>query len=143
MNFEDIVHRTALRLKLNKVSGGVVHHNALLKRGLESQGVKCEMVKGYCVIPQTKEACEHYWIRETDSGLDLDIGFAFACLKSPELRAIHPVLLDELPEGVERSDKDEILIRADNTDLFELYHKNQKEFWRQAPSDVRNFSIKF
>ncbi|NBS71371.1 hypothetical protein EBT31_21040, partial [bacterium] len=89
MNLEDIVHRTALRLKLNKVSGSVVHHNAVLKRGLESQGVKCEMVKGYCVIPRTKEACEHYWLRETETGLNLDIGFAVACLKSPELKSIH------------------------------------------------------
>ena len=143
MNLDDIVHRTALRLKLNKVSGGVVHHNAVLKRGLENQGIKCEMVKGYCVIPQTKEACEHYWVREVETGLNLDVGFAVACLKSPELRSIHPVLLEELPEGLDRSDKDEVLIRADNQDLYELYHSNPKEFWKQSPSDVKGFSIKF
>ena len=142
MNLEDIVHRTALRLKLNKVSGSVVHHVAILKRGLENNGVKCKMMKGFCVIPSTLEACAHYWVREENSGLDFDIGFKVACLKSPELQTISPVLLESLPEGVKRSDMEEVLIRADNEDLFELYHKNEKEFWKQAPADVRQFSIK-
>jgi hypothetical protein len=142
MNLEDIVHRTALRLKLNKVTGSVVHHVAILKRGLESHGIKCKMIKGFCVIPLTREACAHYWVREVETGLDFDIGFKVACLKSPELQTISPVLLETLPDGVERSDKDELLIQADNQDLFELYHKNEKEFWKQAPSDVRQFSVK-
>jgi hypothetical protein len=141
-SIELLVHRTALRLKLNKITGSVVHHVAILKRGLEHHGLKCEMVKGFCVIPVTREACAHYWVREVETGLDLDIGFKVACLKSPELQAINPVLLETLPEGLERSDKDEHLIRADNEDLFELYHKNEKEFWKRAPADVRSFSLK-
>lgn len=142
MNLEEVVHRTALRLKLNKVTGNVVHHVAILKRGLESHGVKCEMIKGFCVIPVTREACAHYWVREVETGLDFDIGFKVACLKSPELQSISPVLLETLPEGVERSDLTELVIRAENEDLFDLYHKNEREFWKQAPSDVRNFSVK-
>ena len=142
MNLDDIVHRTALRLKLNKVSGSVVHHVAILKRGLENNGIKCKMMKGYCVIPTTLEACAHYWVREVSSGLDFDIGFKVACLKSPELQVFTPVLLETLPDGVKRSDADEILIKADNEDLFDLYHKNEREFWKQAPSDVRQFSFK-
>jgi len=143
MNLEDLVRRTALRIKMYKVTGGVVHHVALLKRGLENQRVSCKMMKGFCVIPQTKEACVHYWVRETSTGLDFDIGFAVACLKTPELSAIHPVLLEELPEGFERSDMEEVMIRTHNESLFDLYHKDPKEFWRLAPDDVRNFSIKF
>ena len=143
MNLSELVQRTALRLKLNKVTGGVVHHVALLKRGLEKQGFTCVMVKGFCVIPQTREACAHYWVREVDTGLDLDIGFAVACMKTPELTAIHPVLLEELPEGLERSDMEEVMIRSENEALYDLYQKDPKEFWRQAPVDVRNFSIKF
>ena len=142
MNLHDVTRRTALRLKMNKVSGSVVYHVAILKRGLERTGVKCELKRGFCVIPQTKEACEHYWIREVETGLDLDIGFEVACLRSPELSAISPILLDELPEGVERSDKDELMIRSDNEALYDLYHKNEKEFWRTAPADVREFTIR-
>lgn len=142
MNLPDLVHRTALRIKLNKVGGSIIHHIALLKRGLENNKVRCEMVQGYCIIPQTKEACTHYWLRETESGLDLDVGFAVACLRTPELAAIHPVLLEELPEGMTRSDENEVMITSDNQALFDLYQKDPKEFWRQAPSDVRGFSIK-
>ena len=53
----DIVKRIALRLKLRHVSGSIVHHVAILKRILDAQGVQCQMMKGFCVIPQTKEAC--------------------------------------------------------------------------------------
>jgi hypothetical protein len=142
MNLTDLVHRTALRIKLNKVGGSIIHHIALLKRGLENSKIQCVMVKGYCVIPQTKEACTHYWLRETETGLDLDVGFAVACLRTPELAAIHPVLLEELPEGMTRSDENETEITSENQVLFDLYHKDIKEFWRVAPSDVKGFSIK-
>ena len=142
MNLPDLVHRTALRIKLNKVGGSIIHHIALLKRGLENSKIQCVMVKGYCVIPQTKEACTHYWLRETESGLDLDVGFAVACLRTPELAAIHPVLLEELPEGMTRSDENETEITSENQVLFDLYHKDIKEFWRVAPSDVKGFSIR-
>jgi len=94
------------------------------------------------VIPTTLEACAHYWVREESSGLDFDIGFKVACLKSPELQVFSPVLLETLPDGVKRSDADELLIKADNEDLFDLYHTNEREFWKQAPSDVRQFSFK-
>jgi len=142
MNLTDIVHRTALRIKLNKVGGSIIHHIALLKRGLENNKVKCEMVQGFCIIPQTKEACTHYWLRETGTGLDLDVGFAVACLRTPELAEIHPVLLEELPEGMTRSDEGELTITSENQLLFDLYHKDPKDFWRQAPSDVKGFSVK-
>jgi hypothetical protein len=142
MNLTDLVHRTALRIKLNKVGGSIIHHIALLKRGLENSKIQCVMVKGYCVIPQTKEACTHYWLRETETGLDLDVGFAVACLRTPELAAIHPVLLEELPEGMTRSDENETEITSENQVLFDLYHKDIKEFWRVAPSDVKGFSIR-
>ena len=141
MNLNDIVRRTALRVKLNKLSGSVVHHVALLKRGMEKKGLTCEMIKGFCVIPQTKEACAHYWIREVNTGLDLDVGFVVACLRSPELEAIHPVLLEELPEGLERSDMQEETIRLENESLYELYMSDPKRFWKEAPKDVQQFSI--
>jgi hypothetical protein len=142
MNLTDLVHRTALRIKLNKVGGSIIHHIALLKRGLENSKIQCVMVKGYCVIPQTKEACTHYWLRETETGLDLDVGFAVACLRTPELAVIHPVLLEELPEGMTRSDENETEITSENQVLFDLYHKDIKEFWRVAPSDVKGFSVR-
>lgn len=133
------LRRLALRIKMHNVSGNVVHHTALLKKHLDHQGIKSEMVKGFCVIPETKEACEHYWIRALDSGLDLDVGFEVAKLRSPELQALHPVLLESIPPGMTRSDEKETMIREDNERLFELYQRDPKAFWREAPRDVTGF----
>ena len=123
---DDIVKRTALQLKLRRTTGTIIHHIAIMKRILDQKGAKTEMMKGWCVIPETKEACEHYWLRDSDTGLDIDIGFAVAKLKSPELVAIHPVLLTELPPGLTRSDQEEILIRDENQRLFELFRADPK-----------------
>jgi hypothetical protein len=137
---DEIVKRLALRIKLRNLSGSVVHHVALLKRALEHQGYEALMVKGYCVIPETKEACEHYWVRVGE--LDLDVGFTVARLRNPELMALSPLLLETLPDGLNRSDTEEILIREENSRLFDLYQSDPKAFWREAPRDVATFSDK-
>jgi hypothetical protein len=136
------LRRLALRIKLYNVSGNVVHHAAILKKHMDAQGLRTEMIKGYCVIPQTKEACEHYWIRDVDSGLDFDIGFEVAKLRSPELQSLHPVLLESIPPGMIRSDAAETLILAENERLFELFQRDSKAFWHEAPRDVTNFRMK-
>lgn len=134
------LNRLALRLKVNKIGGGPIHHVAILKRILDKQNIRSEMIKGYCIITETKEACEHYWVR-TAEGLDLDIVFAVAKLKSPELEALSPVLLETLPSWVIRSDENELRIREENERLFLLYQQDSKAFWREAPKDVANFHL--
>lgn len=138
---DDLIHRMALRLKLHKTSGSVVHHVALLKRALDQLGIQTQMVKGFCVIPETKEACEHYWIK-TDDGLDLDIGFEVARIKNAELMALRPVLLETLPPGLTRSDQGETLILEENQRLYDLHQSDPKAFWREAPRDVVTFHVK-
>ena len=136
------LRRIALRIKMHNVSGNVVHHNALLKRYLDQKGVKCELVKGFCVIHETKEACEHCWVR-TGDGLDLDLSFEVAKLKSPELQALYPALLESIEEipNLIRSDEKEFVIRHENERLFELFQRDPKAFWREAPQDVRDFRM--
>lgn len=137
-----MVKQAALRLKIHNVQGTVIHHLALLKRSLDQKGTKTVMVKGWCVIEQTKEACEHYWLREVDTGLDMDLGFAVAKLRTPELAALHPVLLESLPPGLTRSDSEETLIRAENSRLFDLFQENPKAFWRESPREVTSFHMR-
>jgi len=139
---EEIVKQAALRLKIHNVPGTVIHHLALLKRSLDQKGTKTVMVKGWCVIEQTKEACEHYWLREVDTCLDMDLGFAVAKLRTPELAALHPVLLENLPHGLTRSDSEETLIRAENSRLFDLFQENPKAFWRESPREVTSFHMR-
>ena len=100
------------------------------------------MIKGFCVIPETKEACEHYWVR-TEEGLNLDIGFEVAKLRNHELQALSPALLESI-EGIPnltRSDEKEILIRDENERLFDLLVRDPKAFWREAPQDVKAFQM--
>ena len=139
---DDVVKHAALRLKVHNVPGTVIHHLALLKRSLDQKGVKTVMVKGWCVIEQTKEACEHYWLREVETGLDMDLGFAVAKLRTPELAALHPVLLENLPPGLTRSDSEETLIRAENSRLYDLFQENPKAFWRESPREVTSFHMR-
>ena len=141
----EFTKRVALRLKIHKIGGTVVHHVAILKRALDQQKVACEMVKGFCVIMESKEVCEHYWtrVRVPEGGsfltLDLDVAFSVAKLKSPELQALHPVLLESCPPGLTHSDEKEVLIREENSRLFELFQRDSKAFWREAPKDAAGF----
>lgn len=139
---DETVKQAALRLKIHNVPGTVIHHLALLKRSLDQKGTETVMVKGWCVIEQTKEACEHFWLREVKTGLDLDLGFAVAKLRTPELAALHPVLLESLPPGLVRSDSEENLIRAENCRLFDLFQENPKAFWRESPREVTSFHMR-
>lgn len=140
---DEVVKQAALRLKIHNVPGTVIHHLALLKRSLDQKGTAdTVMVKGWCVIEQTKEACEHYWLRDVKTGLDLDLGFAVAKLRTPELAALHPVLLESLPPGLVRSDSEETLIRAENSRLFDLFQENPKAFWRESPREVTSFHMR-
>lgn len=138
---DTFLNKLALRIKIYNISGSVMHHVALLKKALDKQNIKCEIIKGFCIIENTNEACQHYWVR-LEEGLDLDIGFAVAKLKSPELQALHPVLLDSLPPGLSRTDTEATEILAENLRLFELFHQDSKAFWRESPQDVLSFQVK-
>lgn len=134
----DTVKNTALRIKLRNIGGSIVHHVAILKRIMDGKGIPVEMIKGYCIIENTKEACEHYWVRSRE-GLNFDIGFAVACLRTPELMALSPVLLETLPPGLIRSDLEASEILRKNSHLFQLHQEDPKAFWREAPKDVAGF----
>lgn len=131
---EDTVRRLAMRMKLHRLRGTVVHHCALLKRMLDLQGIKTELVKGFCVSPG--DICEHYWVRTVESGLNLDIGYEVACLYTPELKDLRTMLLDSVPAELTGI---EVKRQEDYGRLFELYQTDPKTFWEETPVDVRRF----
>lgn len=139
---DDIVKRAATRIKIHNVPGSVIHHLAILKRSLDQKGIDTSMIKGWCVIEESKEACQHYWLRDLKTGLDLDLGFAVATLRTPELMALRPVLLETLPPGLSRSDLEENLIREENCRLYDLFREDPKSFWNGAPREVTSFHMK-
>jgi hypothetical protein len=127
------VKRIAMRMKLRKVEGSIVHHCALLCKLLD---VKAHVVKGFCVSPG--DVCEHYWVRTDAEGLDLDIGMAYATLFSPELATMRTMLLEEIPAELTNI---EVKKQEDNARLYELYTTDPKTFWIEAPSSVRMFRL--
>lgn len=127
------VKRIAMRMKLRKVEGSVVHHCAILCKLLD---VKAHVVKGFCVSPG--DVCEHYWVRTDAEGLDLDIGMAYATLFSPELATMRTVLLEEIPPELATI---EVKKQPDNANLYDLYVSDPKTFWQEAPVSVRTFRI--
>lgn len=131
------VRRLAMLMKLRKISGTVVHHCAILRKLLTESGVHTTIIKGFCVSPG--EVCEHYWVRTTDEGLDMDIGLELAKLYSPGLTDMRTMLLEELPK--ELTDV-KVLKQEDNERLYELYESDPKSFWSESPYDVRTFHPK-
>jgi len=127
------VKRIAMRMKLRKVEGSVVHHCAILCKLLD---VKAHVVKGFCVSPG--DVCEHYWVRTDAEGLDLDIGMAYATLFSPDLADMRTVLLEEIPPELASI---EVKKQPDNANLYDLYVTDPKTFWQEAPMSVRTFRI--
>lgn len=127
------VKRIAMRMKLRKVEGSVVHHCALLCKLLD---VKAHVVKGFCVSPG--DVCEHYWVRTDEEGLDLDIGMAYATLFSPELATMRTMLLEEIPPELATI---EVKKQEDNARLYELYVTDPKTFWSEAPPSIRTFRL--
>jgi hypothetical protein len=127
------VKRIAMRMKLRKVEGSIVHHCAILCKLLD---VKAHVVKGFCVSPG--DVCEHYWVRTDAEGLDLDIGMAYATLFSPDLADMRTMLLEEIPPELTSI---EVKKQPDNANLYDLYVTDPKTFWQEAPSSVRTFRI--
>ena len=51
---------------------------------------------------------------------------------------------DKVPDGYTRAefgDDQAKCILDENERLFDLYHKDEKEFWKEAPLKVRKFSV--
>lgn len=115
------MNRFALRLKLHKVEGGVVYHNALLQKTIPNS----KLISGYALCLGT--ACWHTWVRD-DKGKDYDVASHLAVFQYSET----------LPEGVQEIQHESI---DQNKQLYELYTKDPKSFWAQAPVSVKKFRV--
>jgi hypothetical protein len=112
--------RIALRLKLRKVEGSIVHHNAILARA--SKG---KLVEGYVLC--IKQACWHCWVDKDGERMDV---------YSQMPGAIPFEYSETIPEGYEEMIHENI---DENKRAFKLYQENPKQFWKDAPKKVREF----
>lgn len=127
--------RFSLRLKLHKVPGSMVQHQALLHKHLEKvHGLKCKFVQGYAISPVDKMACWHCWI-EDSHGVEYDVT---QHMVGQILRS------DSVPEGYTRAefqDDQGKIILDENQRLYDLFVTNPKKFWEEAPPKVKSFKV--
>lgn len=126
--------RLALRIRLHKLPGSLVHHQALLHKHIEKSGTKCTFIQGYALSPVDKMACWHCWVSDAQ-GNEYDI----------TTYSVGEVLRsDSVPEGYQRAEfQDERgkLILDENQRLYELFVTEPKKFWDEAPPKVKSFRV--
>jgi hypothetical protein len=106
------LQRFCLRLKLHKVKGTVVQHNALLARE-----VKGKLVQGYVLCEN--QACWHCWVEKDGERLDVTHGMSL------------PVeYVQKIPDGYTEMKHANIIL---NKLQYELYENDPKAFWKECP----------
>ena len=135
----DIQKRLALKLKLNKIDNCGLTAPILLNEILAKQGLKTRLVQGYCSL--SGDTCWHVWVEiqmsEHGSPQKLDIGYTIACLQDQEFEKCEMILHTTLAPGAKTPQKD-----TESVDMWEIYQKDSKEFWKKQPTKVQNFRAK-
>ena len=136
----DIQKRLALKLKLNKIDNCGLTAPILLNEILAKCGHTTQLVQGYCSL--SEETCWHVWV-EVDKcttlgpAQKLDIGYTIACLQDKEFEKCCPILHTSLAPGAKAPQRD-----TESVDMWEVYQKDTKEFWKKQPIKVQNFRAK-
>ena len=129
----DIQKRLALKLKLNKIDNCGITAPILLNEIFAKQGLKPRLVQGYCSL--SEETCWHVWV---EIGVQkFDIGYTIACLQDKEFEKCTMILHTSLAQGAKQPQKD-----TETTDMWEIYQKDSKEFWKKQSMKIQNFRAK-
>ena len=135
----DIQKRLALKLKLNKIDNCGLTAPILLNEILAKCGHTTKLVQGYCSL--SEDTCWHVWVdiqmSEHGSPQKLDIGYTIACLQDKEFEKCCMILHTGLAPGAKEPQRD-----TETTDMWEIYQKDSKEFWKKQPVKVQNFRAK-
>lgn len=129
----DIQKRLALKLKLNKIDNCGLTAPILLNEILAKQGLKTRLVQGYCSL--SEDTCWHVWVEIEHQ--KLDIGYTIACLNDKEFEKCSMILHTGLAPGAKPPQQD-----TESVDMWEIYQKDSKEFWKKQPIKVQNFRAK-
>jgi hypothetical protein len=121
----DLITRYSLKVKLNKLEHDSVFIQALLCELMNQDGAT--LVEGTCTV--YGDSCHHVWI-EDKGGLVTDVvRKLFKEFDVPDFTTTK-----ELVKGAH---KDQLTV-----DLFELYQKDKKEFWKKASKTFLDFRSK-
>lgn len=129
----DIQKRLALKLKLNKIDNCGLTAPILLNEILVKCGHTTRLVQGYCSL--SDDTCWHVWVEI--GAQKFDIGYTIACLNDKEFLSCCPILHTSIAPGVKEPQRD-----TESLDMWEIYQKDSKEFWKKQPIKVQNFRAK-
>ena len=141
---DELAKKFATRIKMYNINCPAVYQCAMFRGILRNKGyLDAEIVQGYCmteIMGKTGGACRHFWVRA--DGHDIDVLKYVSAKYTPELLLFTTHLVYGIAEGTIRVDANETEIVNKNESDYELFTKNVKEFWAQAPKSVRNARIK-
>ena len=129
----DIQKRLALKLKLNKIDNCGLTAPILLNEILVKCGHTTRLVQGYCSL--SDDTCWHVWVEI--GAQKFDIGYTIACLNDKEFLSCCMILHTSLAPGAKTPQRD-----TESLDMWEIYQKDSKEFWKKQPIKVQNFRAK-
>ena len=124
----DLITRYSLRVKLHKLEHQAVFIQALLCELLNKSGVPgVALVQGYCTV--YGDSCYHVWV-EDGQGSPFDVTKKlFKEFDVPDFKLTK--------EPMKGAHKDQLTV-----DLFDLYEKDTKEFWKKASKTFLDFRAK-
>jgi hypothetical protein len=129
----DVQKRLALKLKLNKIDSCGIVAPILLNELLSKLGHETKLVQGYCSF--SNETCWHVW---TELGVQkLDIGYTIACLHDKEFEKCTMILHTNIASGSSEPKTDTEVL-----DMWSVYQKDPKEFWKKQLVKIQNFRAK-
>ena len=124
-----LVHKLALRLKLNKLDGcGIAAPILLYEYMKRVHKITTELVQGYYI--SDNEKCWHVWIRHNE--VDYDIGHVLACMIDSEFKKVQYTL--QIAE--------EEITSSELTEQFKLYQEKPSVFWKNTSRTLQNFRSK-
>jgi hypothetical protein len=119
--------RLCMRIKLNKLEGSIVYKQALIIKHLSKFGVHDAVLKsGY--VQNGSDVCWHCWVVHDENIHDYIKYTLFDTI----------IYYDEIPFGKKEVEHDMI---TKNKELYNVYTKNIKQFWKEAPNKIKYFIV--
>lgn len=83
-----------------------------------------KIIQGYCHVIETGEKLRYYWVEDSE-GNKHDVAFQMAAFANSQVKdLLFTLSMEEPTPGTYQTDKA-------NDDMFEMYQKNPKEFWKK------------
>ena len=124
------MNHLVLKMKMYKIQVPVIYQCALLVGYLKRFGIESRIQRGY--LSMVGSSCPHYWVETREEQLDI----------ATELGVRYQPNMAQIPKSLDYTQPPDTKSFGEFSDeLYELYEKNPKEFWKKRPQCLRNFKV--